>query len=99
MVTMQPPPDDVQAIVAASDERLKTIFPAPALVWIVDEHYDASGPLWRVTLVCQEPTGQWVRRRYRYDVPSDTLHFAGAQPINEQELLAARRKGRRLVVR
>lgn len=85
-----------QSIMAASDARLRTTFPADALVWIVDEEYSIDGPVWRVTLVCQALMGRWMRRRYRYDIPSDTLHFAGEQPISADELRAARQSGRRM---
>jgi hypothetical protein len=91
-----PPPDVDRASLAGCDARLRTIFAPATIVWITDEQYDRDGPVWRVTLVCQSDMGQWRRRRYRYDIPSDTLHFAGEQPVSDAELQAARSKGRRL---
>jgi hypothetical protein len=88
--------DEQQSIRVASDALLRTIFPDAALVWIVSEEYDLNGPVWRVTLVCPGPQGHWMRRRYRYDIPSNTLHFAGEQPISTLELRTARATGRRL---
>jgi hypothetical protein len=88
--------DEQQNLSAASDALLRIVFPGDALVWIVSEEYDLNGPVWRVTLVCPGPQGHWMRRRYRYDIPSNTLHFAGEQPINSAELRTARATGRRL---
>lgn len=91
-------PTDRQTIKAACDVRLRTIFQGNALVWIIEEQYEPIGPIWRVTLLCQAAMGRWMKRRYRYDIPSDTLQFAGEQPACDSELLAARRGGRRLNV-
>lgn len=88
--------EDQRTIRAASDARLRVVFLDHPLVWIVDEQYDQIGPIWRVTLVCQAEMGRWMRRRYRYDIPSDTLQYAGEQPVAEAELMSARRSGRRL---
>lgn len=96
MSTEQISPDEQLRRRAACDARLHTVFPHGTLVWITGEEYDPVGPVWRVTLVCQSEQGRWMRRRYRYDIPSDTLHFAGEQPITDGELVAARRSGRRL---
>lgn len=96
MSTEQISPSDRQTIKAACDVRLRTIFQGSALVWIVEELYEPIGPIWRVTLLCQAAMGRWMQRRYRYDIPSDTLQFAGEQPATDNELLAARRSGRRL---
>jgi hypothetical protein len=85
-----------RASLAGCDSRLRTIFSSDTVVWITDEQYDSNGPVWRVTLICQSDMGRWRRRRYRYDIPSDTLHFAGEQPVSDAELLAARSSGRRL---
>lgn len=85
-----------EAARAACRERLRTVFTTHQPVFIVDESYDHHGPVWRVTLVYQDTTGRWFRRRYRYDIPSDTLHFAGEQPLKADEALTARRVGRRL---
>ncbi len=85
-----------QQIIAARNARLRTIFGSEALVWIVGEEYATDGPIWRVTLVCPGLAGRWVERRYRYDIPSDTIHFAGEQPISDSQLQAARRSGQRL---
>lgn len=96
MSTEQITPSDHTTIRAASDARLRTVFGAGALIWIIDEQYDPIGPVWRVDLVCQAEMGRWMQRRYRYDIPSDTLHFAGELPVTDSQLLAARRGGRRL---
>lgn len=85
-----------EQIITARNARLRTIFGNDTLVWIVGEEYETDGPVWRVTLVCQGLAGRWVQRRYRYDIPSDTIHFAGEQPISDHQLQAARRSGQRL---
>jgi hypothetical protein len=38
----------------------------------------------------------WRRRRYRYDIPSNTLHFTGETTVSDSELAVARSTGRRL---
>lgn len=96
MSTEQISTSEQQTFRAACEARLRTVFQGDTLVWITEEQYDANGPVWRVNLVCQSDMGRWMRRRYRYDIPSDTLHFAGEQPITDGELAAARRGGRRL---
>ncbi len=96
MITQPPAPTADRASLSACEARLRTIFPPEALVWITDEQYDTNGPVWRVTLLCLGEDGRWWRRRYRYDIPSDTLHFAGETPATDAELAAARRTGRRL---
>jgi hypothetical protein len=85
-----------RASLAGCEARLRTVFSPAALVWITDEQYEQNGPTWRVTLVYQSEMGLWRRRRYRYDIPSDTLHFAGEMPVSDSELAAARAAGRRL---
>lgn len=97
-MTIANPPTlpDHAVIQAASDARLRTVFPPPTQVWLVTEEYDPLGPVWRVTLVCPGERGRWMWRRYRYDIPSNTLHFAGEQPASAADLLTARRDGRRL---
>lgn len=96
MTTEQIAPSERATFSAASDARLHTVFPAGSLVWIADEQYERNGPIWRVNLVYQDAEGRWMWRRYRYDIPSDTLNFAGEKPASEAEQLAARRGGRRL---
>jgi hypothetical protein len=88
--------DEQQRIRAASDALLRIVFPDDTLVWISSEEYDMNGPVWRVTLVYPGAQSHWMRRRYRYDIPSNTLHFAGEQPVNSAELRTARANGRRL---
>ena len=90
-------PAQDEASRAESDRLLAGIFAPGSLVWIVDEQYERDGPVWRVTLVCQGLQGRWMRRRYRYDIPSGTLHYAGETPLGEGELAVARRTGRRLL--
>lgn len=87
---------EVETSRAARDEVLRGIFPPRALVWIVEEQFVQNGPTWQVTLVCQGLQGRWMRRRYRYDIPSGTLHFTGEEPISEADLAMARRSGRKL---
>lgn len=96
MTVYQNPAGADRSALAGCDARLRTIFSPDTVVWITDEQYDGNGPVWRVTLICQSDMGRWRRRRYRYDIPSDTLHFAGEQPVSDGELLAARASGRRL---
>ncbi|RRR77796.1 MAG: hypothetical protein EI684_01065 [Candidatus Viridilinea halotolerans] len=81
---------------SATDALLRIIFPPQALIWIMGEEYGSDGPVWRVTLACQGELGGWMRRRYRYDIPSGTLHFAGEQPLTRSELQAVRQNTRRL---
>jgi hypothetical protein len=96
MSAQQPPSSADRASLAGSDARLRTVFGPGELVWITEEQFDPNGPLWRVTLVCQGEGASWWRRRYRYDIPSDTLHFTGQEPLSDADLLAARARGRRL---
>jgi hypothetical protein len=84
------------ASLAGCEARLRTVFSPDTVVWITDEQYEQNGPTWRVTLVYQSEMGLWRRRRYRYDIPSDTLHFGGEMPVSDSELAAARANGRRL---
>jgi hypothetical protein len=65
-------------------------------VWVTETLYEVNGPVWRVTLVCPGDRGSWDRRRYRYDIPSETLNFVGSTPAGDADLAAARRSGRRL---
>lgn len=81
---------------AACVERLRGLFAPGSLVWITDEQFEKNGPVWQVTMVLQGEGASWWKRRYRYDIPSDTLNFAGQTPIGDAELRAARANGRRL---
>ncbi len=72
-------------------QRLATIFPAGALVWIESEEYDAENMCWRVTLLHRNTSGQWERFRYRYDVVADILHFTGMTPVCDEEAVRIRR--------
>lgn len=96
MSTQPPPPTSHSASRTAAEQRLRGIFAPGSLVWIIDEQFDSNGPVWQVTLACQGEASSWWRRRYRYDIPSDTLHFTGATPLSDAELRAARTSGRRL---
>jgi hypothetical protein len=96
MSTQHPTAQADSASRAASEQRLRAIFTPGSLVWITDEQYDSNGPVWRVTMIGQGEAGRWWRRRYRYDIPSDTLHFGGEEPASDAALLAARTSGRRL---
>lgn len=96
-MSIYPPPDSAdRASLAGCEARLRTVFSPDTVVWITDEQYERNGPTWRVTVVYQGDQGVWRRRRYRYDIPSDTLHFAGEAPVSDSELAAARAGGRRL---
>jgi len=96
MLTPPPEADAQRASLAPCDLRLRAVFAPGSLIWITEEQYDSNGPVWRVTLVCQGEASSWWRRRYRYDIPSDTLHFAGEQPLSDADFRAARANGRRL---
>jgi hypothetical protein len=92
-----------QTVANDSQESLDTcvrivagIFHRDDTVWITEAVYEANGPVWRVTLICPGDRGGWARRRYRFDIPSQTLHFTGSTPAGDDELAAARRSGRRL---
>lgn len=91
-----PSAEEAAADRAAYEQLITTVCASSPMIWIVEEQYDTNGPLWRVTLVCQGDQARWMRRRYRYDIPSGTLHFAGEQPLSDAELAAARRSGRRI---
>lgn len=79
-------------------ERVLTVVLAGiAPIWVVEEQYVAvSEPVWRITLALPGMQGRWALRRYRYDVPSRTLHFAGEQPLGEADLTGIRRTARRI---
>jgi hypothetical protein len=96
MSSPQPIAEDTQASLTAGIRALAEIFRHGEIVWIIDTLYEQSGPVWRLTLICPGPRSGWMRRRYRYDIPSGTLHFTGETPAGEAELAAARRSGRRL---
>ncbi len=96
MSTLQISPSEQQTSKEACEARLRTVFKGHPLVWITEEQYDPSALVWRVSLIYQGAMGRWMRRRYRYDILSDTLHFAGEQPVTDGELVAARRSGRPL---
>ncbi|MCS6881544.1 MAG: hypothetical protein RMK84_11260 [Oscillochloridaceae bacterium] len=93
-MTISASPDT--ATLTACHERLRVVFAPDQPVFITEEVYDPVGPLWRVTLVYRDPYGAWRRRRYRYDIPSDTLYFAGEEPVQPDDVRAARRSGRPL---
>ncbi|WP_322511805.1 hypothetical protein [Chloroflexus sp.] len=80
----------------ACHQRLATIFPAGALVWIEAEEYDSAGMFWRVTLLYRNPSGQWERLRYRYDIPTEVVFFMGSTPISDEEAARIRRTAPRL---
>lgn len=96
MSSPQPITDASPESLAACMRALAVIFHDDEMIWITDEEYETNGPQWRVTLMCSGERGSWSRRRYRYDIPSGTLHFAGATPAGEADLAAARRSGQRL---
>ncbi len=85
-----------RASLSNCEARLRSVFSPDTVVWITDEQYEENGPIWRVTLIYQNEMGAWRRRRYRYDIPSDTLHYTGEAPVSDSELAAARATGRRL---
>ncbi|MEF3273715.1 MAG: hypothetical protein K6356_04835 [Chloroflexus sp.] len=77
-------------------QRLATLFSAGELVWIESEEYVESEFFWRVTLLCRNASGQWERRRYRYDTLSEALFFIGATPVSDEAAARIRRTARRL---
>ncbi len=93
-MTVNTSPDT--AALEACHKRLRVVFEPDQPVFITEEVYDPVAPLWRVTLVYRDAHGAWRRRRYRYDIPSDTLYFAGEQPLSSDDVRAARRSGRPL---
>lgn len=80
----------------ACHQRLATIFPAGALVWIEAEEYDADGMFWRVTLLSRNTSGHWERQRYRYDIPTEVVFFMGSTPISDEEAARIRHTALRL---
>jgi hypothetical protein len=96
-MSIHPAPDSADhASIAGCEARLHTVFSPGTIAWVTDEQYEQNGPTLRVTLVFQSDQGLWRRRRYRYDIPSDTLHYGGETPVTDGELAAARANGRRL---
>jgi hypothetical protein len=96
MSTQQAPTTVDRTSLAGCEARLRMVFSPDTIVWITDEQYEANGPTWRVTMVHQSEQGMWRRRRYRYDIPSNTLHFTGETTVSDSELAVARSTGRRL---
>ncbi|MBX0327068.1 hypothetical protein K2Z83_05140 [Oscillochloris sp. ZM17-4] len=96
MSSPQPTVDDAQESMAVCTRALRVLFEPGEPVWITEAAYEENGPTWRVTLLCPGERGGWSRRRYHYDIPSGTLHFAGATPAGEGDLAAARQSGRRI---
>jgi hypothetical protein len=96
MSSPQPVGNDTQESMDACARVLAGIFRRDEPVWVTEAIYEVNGPVWRVTLICPGDRGGWARRRYRYDIPSGTLHFDGSTPAGDDELAAARRSGRRL---
>ncbi|NTW98208.1 MAG: hypothetical protein HGB28_06645, partial [Oscillochloris sp.] len=92
----QPVADDTQESLDACASLLASVFQPDERVWITEAVYESNGPVWRVTLLCPGERSGWARRRYRYDIPSGTLHFAGAEPAGDDDLAAARRSGRQI---
>ena len=82
--------------VEAALRALQVLFPVPALIWVAETVYERVGPVWRVTLVRRDERGDWRAMRYRYDIPSGTLHFAGDMPAPAELAAAARHSGRLL---
>lgn len=79
---------------ARRDQVLARIFRPGELVLLIDERYEPHGPTWLVVLLRQGEQGRWMRQRYRYDVPSQVLYFAGEQPVSAAEFEQARKSGR-----
>jgi hypothetical protein len=75
---------------------LRMLFAADDVIWVADSVYERAGPLWRVTLVQRDQRGDWRLLRYRYDIPSGTLHFAGNSPAAADRVAELRRSGRLL---
>lgn len=96
MTIPQPVSEAAEESLEPCFQLLARIFQAGDKVWITETEYVENGPTWRVTLICPGDRGGWARRRYRYDIPSGTLHFAGTTPAGDDEVAAARRSGRRL---
>lgn len=92
----QPAAEESQESLEACAQLLARLFQSGDKVWITEAVYQENGPTWQVTLICPGDRGGWARRRYRYDIPSGTLHFAGTTPAGDDEVAAARRSGRRL---
>lgn len=94
MHTLQPTADTSQASLEACVRLLATILQPGEQAWISEAAYETNGPVWRVTLLCPGERGTWAFRRYRYDIPSGTLHFAGMMPAGDADLAVAHRTGR-----
>lgn len=94
-MSSQPATADQRAARAAYEQLLRKLL-VDITFWIVDEQFDPSEPAWRVNLIFQGDQGRWSQRRYRYDIPSDTIYFAGEQPLSDADGTVLRRRGRRL---
>jgi len=76
------------------DQRIATMFKPNERVWIVDEHYFPDSTIWRIDLVSRSKEGYWMRKRYRYEVPTRVLYFMGQRPLSEEEFATVRREGK-----
>jgi hypothetical protein len=75
---------------------LRVLFAPTEIIWVADSAYERAGPVWRVTLVRRDDRGDWRTVRYRYDIPSGTLHYAGESPAAADRVAELRRSGRLL---
>jgi hypothetical protein len=44
--------------------------------------------------VSRSKEGYWMRKRYRYEVPTRVLYFMGQRPLSEEEFAQVRREGK-----
>jgi hypothetical protein len=66
---------------------------------MLDEEYQTIGPTWQFDLVRQGVQGRWMMQRYRYDIPSGTLHFTGEYAIDDETFVVARQRGKQIDTR
>jgi len=83
-------------IIARRDQALAKIFQGRGRVWLVAESYNAVATTWQVDVVNKGSQGQWLRRRYHYDVPKEVVYFFGARPLSEAEFAKLRQTSRLL---
>jgi hypothetical protein len=78
------------------DATVRIMLQPGELAWMLDERYLSEGPTWQFNLVRQREQGRWMLQRYRYDIPSGTLHFTGEHAIDDETFALARQRGTRL---
>jgi hypothetical protein len=80
----------------ARDERMLAMLKPGEQIWLLEEYYDQEQDTWRIDILRQEPQGNWLRQRYRYDTINRNMYYAGSSSVSVGELTQLRRNGRRM---